>query len=55
MRIGPGIDEEHREVELSKTEARAGGRGYNIYVLILGLGGVIIAFLVILLAYAQLL
>jgi len=55
MRIRPGIDEEHREVELTTTEARSGRRGYNIYVLIFGLGGVIIAFLVILLAYAQLL
>lgn len=55
MRIRPGIDEEHKEVELTKTEARSGGRGYNIDVLIFGLGGVIIAFLVILLAYAQML
>ena len=53
MRIRPGIDEEHRKVELNKTEARAAGRGYNIYVLIFGLGGVIIAFLVILLIYAR--
>lgn len=54
MRIQPGIDEEHREVELTKTEARSAGRGYNIYVLIFGLGGVIIAFIVILASYAQL-
>lgn len=53
MRIRPGVDDEHREVELNKTEARAAGRGYNIYVLIFGLGGVIIAFLVILVAYAR--
>lgn len=53
MRIRKGVDEEHREVELTKTEARSGGRGYNIYVLIFGLGGVIIAFLVILIAYAK--
>lgn len=53
MRIRPGADEEHREVELTKTEARQAGRGYNIYVLIFGLGGVVIAFLVILLAYAR--
>ncbi|WP_161957362.1 hypothetical protein [Aestuariivirga litoralis] len=54
MRIRPGIDEEHKQVELTRTEARAAGRGYNIHVLIFGLGGVIIAFLVILLAYARL-
>ena len=54
MRIRPGIDEEHKQVELTKTEARASGRGYNIYVLIFGLAGVIIAFLVILLAFAGL-
>lgn len=53
MRIRPGVDEEHKEVELTTTEARQGGRGYNIYVLIFGLGGVIVAFLIILLAYTQ--
>lgn len=53
MRIRPGVDEEHKEVELTKTEARSAGRGYNIYVLIFGLGGVIIAFLVILVAYSR--
>lgn len=36
-----------------KTEARAAGRGYNIDVLVFGLGGVIIAFVVILLAYTR--
>ena len=51
MPIRRGIDEEHREVEVSTTEARAGGRGYNISVLVFGLGGVIVAFPVILLAY----
>jgi hypothetical protein len=53
MRIRPGIDEEHREVELTTTEARQGRRGYNIYVLIFGLGGVIIAFLIILISYTR--
>lgn len=53
MRIRPGVDEEHRQVELTKTEARQGTRGYNIYVLIFGLAGVVVAFLVILLAYAR--
>lgn len=47
MRIRPGPDEEHKEVELNKTEARQAGRGYNIYVLIFGLVGVVIAFLLI--------
>lgn len=54
MRIRPGVDEEHKQVELTTTEARASGRGYNIYVLIFGLGGVIIAFLVILIAFTRL-
>lgn len=53
MRIRPGPDEEHKEVELNKTEARQAGRGYNINVLVMGMGGVIIAFLVILLVYAR--
>lgn len=53
MRIRPGADEEHKEVELTTTEARQAGRGYNIYVLTFGLGGVIVAFLVILIAYAR--
>lgn len=52
MRIRPGIDEEHREVEHNKTEARQAGRGYNITVLILGLGGVILAFLLLLFYFA---
>lgn len=52
MRIRPGIDEEHREVELNKTEARQAGRGYNITVLVLGLGGVIVAFLLLLFYFA---
>lgn len=43
MRIRPGPDEEHKEIELTKTEARQARPGYNIYVLIFGLGGVIIA------------
>jgi hypothetical protein len=47
MRIRPGPDEENKEIELNKTEARQAGRGYNIYVLILGLAGVIIAFIIV--------
>ncbi len=53
MRIKPGPDEEHQEVELTKTEARQARPGYNIYVLIVGLGGVIVAFLAILLLYTR--
>ena len=53
MRIRPGPDEEHKEIELTRTEARQAGRGYNINVLVMGLGGVIAAFLVILVAYAR--
>jgi len=52
MRIWRGRDEEDTQVELTKTEARQAGRGYNITVLILGMGGVIVAFLIILFAYA---
>jgi hypothetical protein len=47
MRITPGSDEEHRKVELDKTEARQARPGYNIYVLVFGLIGVIIAFLLV--------
>jgi len=53
MRIRPEVDEEHREIELTKTEARQAGRGYNIHVLIFGLAGVIVAFLIILLGYTS--
>lgn len=52
MRIRPGIDEEHKEVELDKTEARQAERGYNLTVLVLGMGGVIAAFLLILFFFA---
>lgn len=47
MRIWPGRGEEDREVELGKTEARQARPGYNIYVLVFGLAGVIIAFILI--------
>lgn len=47
MRIRPGPDEENREIELGKTEARQARPGYNIYVLILGLLGVVLAFILI--------
>lgn len=53
MRITPGPDDEHKNIELTATEARQASRGYNIYVLIFGLGGGIIAFLVLLVAYAR--
>jgi hypothetical protein len=49
MRIRPGRDGEDREIELGKTEARQARPGYNIYVLILGLAGVVIAFILVLL------
>ena len=44
MKIKPGQDEEHKEIELNKTEARQARPGYNIYVLIFGLAGIVIAF-----------
>jgi hypothetical protein len=47
MRIRPGPDNENKAIELDKTEARQARPGYNIYVLIFGLAGVIIAFILI--------
>jgi hypothetical protein len=47
MRIIPGPDEENRKVELDKTEARQARPGYNIYVLVFGLIGVIIGFILV--------
>lgn len=47
MRIRPGPDEENKEIELGKTEARQASRGYNIYVLLIGLAGVIAAFIIV--------
>jgi hypothetical protein len=47
MRIRPGPDEENKEIELDKTAARQARPGYNIYVLIFGLIGVVIAFILI--------
>lgn len=47
MRIRPGPDEENKEIELGKTEARQADRGYNIYVLVFGLIGVVIAFIIV--------
>ncbi|WP_421693572.1 hypothetical protein [Aestuariivirga sp.] len=45
MKIRRGKDEEHKEIELTQTEARQARPGYNIYVLIFGLAGVVIAFM----------
>ena len=53
MRIRPGQDEEHKEIELNKTEARQARPGYNIYVLAFGLGGVILAFLIAYFLFAR--
>ena len=47
MRIIPGPDEENRKVEFDKTEARQARPGYNIYVLVFGLIGVIIGFILV--------
>ena len=47
MRIRPGPDDEDREIELGKTEARQARPGYNIYVLVFGLIGVVIAFILV--------
>ncbi|MFN4140342.1 hypothetical protein [Aestuariivirga sp.] len=53
MRIRPGPDEENKEIELGKTEARQARPGYNIYVLAFGLLGVVAAFIVVYLVFAQ--
>ena len=48
MRISPGPDEENKEIELSTDEARQGRTGQNVrYVLLFGLLGVVIAFMII--------
>jgi len=47
MRIERGSREEDRKVELGKTEARQARPGYNIYVLVFGLIGVIIGFIIV--------
>jgi hypothetical protein len=47
MRIRPGPDDEDREIELGKTEARQARPGYNIYVLIFGLVGVVMGFIIV--------
>jgi hypothetical protein len=47
MKITPGQGEDDRKVELNKTEARQAGKGFNIYVLLFGLVGVILAFILV--------
>ena len=48
MRITPGPDEEHKNIELNTVEARQGRTGQKVrYVLIFGLLGVVIAFVII--------
>jgi hypothetical protein len=47
MRIEPGSSEEDRKIELGTTEARQARPGYNIYVLIFGLIGVVIGFMIV--------
>ena len=47
MRIERVSREEDRKVELGKTEARQARPGYNIYVLVFGLIGVIIGFIIV--------
>lgn len=53
MGIRKGIDEAHRKVAFSKTEARSAICGYNIDVPAFGLVGVIIAFMAVLPACAR--
>jgi hypothetical protein len=48
MRNSPGPDEEQKDIELNTVEARQGRTGQNVrYVLLFGLLGVIIAFVII--------
>jgi hypothetical protein len=47
MRIEPGHREEDKEIELGKTEARQARPGYNIYVLVFGMAGAMIAFILL--------
>lgn len=48
MRITPGSDEEHKSIELNTVEARQERTGQRVrYVLIFGLLGVVIAFVII--------
>ena len=47
MRIEPGPREEDKEIELGKTEARQAWPGYNIYMLVFGMAGVMTAFILL--------
>jgi len=47
MRIRPGPDEAHKDIELTRTEARQAGPGFNLPVLIFGLAGVVMAFIIV--------
>lgn len=52
MKIKHAEDDENRKVELNTTEARQGQSGHNVrYVLVYGLGGVVICFAIILLVF----
>lgn len=52
MKITPSADDENRKVELNTTESRQGSTGQNArYVLIFGLGGVVLCFILIAIAF----
>ena len=49
MKTPSGPDQQDRKIQVDEEEARQGTTGHNVrYVLLFGLGGVIIAFVIIL-------
>jgi hypothetical protein len=54
MKIEPGSEAGDRKVEMNSTESRQARTGQNVrYVLMFGLGGVILAFAVVLMLYTS--
>jgi hypothetical protein len=54
MKVEPGPEAGDRKVEMNATEARQARTGHNVrYVLMFGLGGVILAFAIVLLFYTS--
>jgi hypothetical protein len=52
MKITPSSDDENRKVELNETESRQGRTGQKVrYVLIFGLGGIVLCFILIGIAF----
>ena len=54
MKVEPGPEAGDSKVEMNATEARQARTGHNVrYVLLFGLGGVIVAFAIILVVYTS--